>query len=119
MKKILLSIAVFLSLSAYADEPKSEAPLILEYNYVDKGKQKSLIHLENDTEFCCYFDVVNTHNADIKEDVIKVIDRKSGVCLGVIFGYPNKDFIMEIYVKRLAPENIQDIVSKMGDYTRN
>ena len=48
MKKLLLSVAVFLSLSVYAEKTKSEAPLILEYNYVDKTNQKSLLHLEND-----------------------------------------------------------------------
>lgn len=119
MKKLLLTIAMFLSLSGYAEKTKSDAPLILEYNYVDKAKIKSLTELENDTEFCCYFDVVNKHNTELKEDVIRVIDKKSGVCLGVMFGSPNKHFIMEVYRKRLTPENIEDLVSKIGEFSRN
>lgn len=119
MKKLLLSVAVFLSLSVYAEKTKSEAPLILEYNYVDKTNQKSLLHLENDIEFCCYFDVVNTHNTEIREDVIRVIEKKSGICLGVVFGYPNKNFLIEVYMKRLTPENVEDLVTKIGEYTRN
>jgi hypothetical protein len=119
MKKLLLTIAMFLSLSAYAEKSKSDAPLILEYNYVDKAKMKSLTNLENDAEFCCYFEVVNKHNTEFKEDVIRVIDKKSGVCLGVMFGIINKNFIMEVYKKHLTPENIQDIVSKLSKYSSN
>jgi hypothetical protein len=119
MKKLILSIAIFFSLTANAEKPKSDAPFILEYNYVDKTKIKSLTELENDTEFCCYFEIVNKHNADFKEDVIRVIDKKSGVCIGVMFGNPNKDFILDVYKKQLTPEIIDDITSKLGVVSTN
>ncbi len=106
---------ILLSLSVYAEKPKSDAPLILEYNYVDETKIKSLTELENDSEFCCYFEVVNKHNTELKEDVIRVIDKKSGTCLGVIFGNPNKRFILEIYKENLTPENIKDLVQNSNN----
>ena len=119
MKKIILLISVFLSLSSYAEKSKSDAPLILEYNYVDKTKIKSLTDLENDKEFCCYFEVVNKHNTELKEDVIRIIDKKSGICLGVMFGVPNKNFILEVYKEQLTPENVKDLVSKMTNHSSN
>lgn len=113
MKKIFLTIAMFLTLSSFAETPKTEAPLILEYNYVDTAKQVSLVDLETDKEFCCYFDVVNVYNKTFTEDTIRVIDKKTGTCLGVIFGVPNKEFIMEVYINQLQPESVKDITDKM------
>lgn len=119
MKKLFLSIALFLSLTTYAEKKDSEPSIIIEYNYVDKDKKMSLEHLQNDAEFCCYFKVVNTYNDTLKEDVIKVIDKESQIVLGVMFGNPNKAFLMHIYKDYFTKDKINDIVTKTNKYAQN
>lgn len=112
MKKILITVLTFLSLHTFAS---NDVSLILEYNYAKEESQISLKHLETDNEFCCYFDIVKTADTKLKEDIIKVIDKKTGVCLGIIYGVPDKNFLMHVYSDYLTPEKVEDITSKLED----
>jgi hypothetical protein len=115
MKRILITIALFLSIN----NTKADAPLILEYNYTSENTKQSLAHLEADTEFCCYFEIATKQVDSLEGNLIKVIDKKSGTCLGVLYGVPNKEFLMKLYAKELSPESVEDIVTKLNETQRN
>lgn len=116
MKKILITIGLYLSTSY---NTKADAPLILEYNYTSENSKQSLAHLETDAEFCCYFDISTKQVDSLEDNLIKVIDRKSGICLGVLYGVPNKEFLMRLYAKELSPESVNDIVTRLNETQRN
>ena len=112
MKRIILTIGLFLSQLVVNAE--TNAPLILEYNCCDETKHLNIKKLENDNEFTKYFKVQITKNESIEDGVIRIIDRKSNVCLGCVYGsIPNKNFFMRLYQKELSPQYVSDIISHM------
>jgi hypothetical protein len=115
MKRILITIALYLAIT----KVEANAPLMLEYNYTSQSTKQSLVHLETDAEFCCYFDISTKQVDNLESDMIKVIDRKSGICLGVLYGVPNKEFLMKLYAKELSPESVNDIVTRLNETQRN
>jgi len=104
MKRILISIALFLSITTKAST-SNDAPLILEYNYADTD---GLANFKSDPEFCCYFEI--KQNKTITDtEVIKVLDKHTNTCLGVIYGKPTKAFLMMLYRNYLTPDKVSDI----------
>lgn len=110
MKRIILTIGLFLT--QLVSNASNEAPLVLEYNGLEETQ--NLKHLENDTEFCCYFEVVRVKNDTLEKGIIRIFDKKSGVLLGTIWGVPTKEFLMKLYKKELSPTLVDDIVKNIA-----
>jgi hypothetical protein len=63
--------------------------------------------IQNDIDLCCVYEICK--NDSIGSTTTLVIDKESGIVLGTIYGFPNKEFLQMLSIK-LTPEYINDVV---------
>jgi hypothetical protein len=80
----------------------SKPTLILE-----TGSEIIIKSLQNDINLCCVYEICK--NDSIGSTTTLVIDKESGIVLGTIYGFPNKEFL-QMLSKKLTPEYINDVV---------
>lgn len=108
MKKTIFTLLCLLTFIGV--KANNEPTLILEVGYTNQSEINKLKTFENDTNFCCYFEVQRKCTS---ENITRIIHKESGVVLGTFYGTPTKEMIMKIYHTQLQPDYIEYIVPKL------
>jgi len=88
---LLISIFVFCStIKADSNEPK----LALNIYYVTAEDTLFLQNIRSSDETCCKYKFITIKSDKSKIEVYSMIDKKA---IGVIFGCPTDDFLLDIY----------------------
>jgi hypothetical protein len=108
MKKTILTLLCLLTFVGV--KANNEPTLILEVGYTNQSDINKVKSFENDTNFCCYFEVKGKRSED---NVTRIIHKESGVVLGTFYGTPTKEMVLKIYQTQLQPDYIEYIVPKL------
>ena len=108
MKKfITICLTLFTLISKASDSPKIK----IEYRYTQSSDTTFISRLRSDKDFCCKFEIVS-FKSDGSESS-SVIDVKTGLVLGTIYGRPSKAFLDQLSKTVLSEEAVRDILNKL------
>ena len=108
MKKfITICLTLFTLISKASDSPKIK----IEYRYTQASDTTFISRLRSDKDFCCKFEIVSIKSDDSESS--SVIDVKTGLVLGTIYGRPSKAFLDQLSKTVLSEEAVRDILNKL------
>lgn len=114
MKKLILSILFITCLQLV----KAETPVLtIEYKYSNAVDTVHFQKMKLDNEFCCNFVVISTPGDTTTQDMTILKHTQTGVTLGIIYGKPTKEFILQIckqynYLDREYVDNLALLMTK-------
>lgn len=108
MKKfITICLTLFTLISKASDSPKIK----IEYRYTQASDTTFISRLRSDKDFCCKFEIVSVKSDDSESS--SVIDVKTGLVLGTIYGRPSKAFLDQLSKTVLSEEAVRDILKRL------
>jgi hypothetical protein len=111
--KTLLTIILFLTglgLTA-GKRPIPKSPeLVLQFEITHDIQLTSVDKLRFDRDITNVFTITSLRS---NENVTKILHSQTGICLGMFWGIPSKEFILYIWETELHPKNVNYIVRKM------
>jgi len=84
--------------------------LVLEVEITNSAQISSVNYLQTDIEISNLFEIVSRKST---ENVARIIHKESGVVLGMFYGMPSKDFLLEIYRTQLTPDYVNFVVPRL------